>query len=261
MYYFTLPQAIEELDRRRGQKNFIEEWWKNKNWILPNLPPSQDLAIFARQVATCRYEDLLFFRLAKSYELNPFWMEYHRDSFSTASSFKRSLAHPMFFYGRGRNKGEKIKKDKLNNMRSYDGQPLQSIPAKGSLTLIDYHHQLQDQFIANDNGKVLRSDFSDWLSSFGSSKKYYFPYLSLFVAHAILFEDFHGGESGNRLDRFIQFVFEPAWKKLVDELGFDLKPLIVKMPPWQTQMAYYPTTEFIDFDIIQRWIKPLLQGK
>jgi hypothetical protein len=68
-------------------------------------------------------------------------------------------------------------------------------------------------------------------------------FLLLFVAHMVLFEDYHGGESGDELDGFTSKVFEPAFERVYK--CFDVKPLIVPVA-WKPEFAYYPDGELLN---------------
>lgn len=112
-------------------------------------------------------------------------------------------------------------------------KPLHLIKTKQGQNIADIHHQMHQQFFP----QAKRFDASDWLFQFGRAKDYYMAYLSIFLAHAVLFEDFHGGESGKKLDSFTDKVFEPAYQELIDLFG--IKPLIIKMP-WLPEFKHYP---------------------
>jgi hypothetical protein len=96
----------------------------------------------------------------------------------------------------------------------------------------------------------IRVDMSEWLQRLGKAKNYYQAYLALFVAHNVLFEDYHGGEStGNgQLGGFTADVFEPAWHAVRDRFG--VAPMITPLP-WFPELAYYPANgEWMNHGII-----------
>ncbi|MBI4065617.1 hypothetical protein HY412_00280 [Candidatus Kaiserbacteria bacterium] len=104
--------------------------------------------------------------------------------------------------------------------------------------LPEVHRQLQDKLIPG----ARRGDVTEWYRRIPGTPKTlrYEAFLSLFVAHSVLFEDYHGGESGQALYGFTQLVVEPAWQRLADIFGE--KPLIVKMS-WRPEFAWYPADE------------------
>jgi hypothetical protein len=74
----------------------------------------------------------------------------------------------------------------------------------------------------------------------GRANDYYEAYLSLFISHAILFEDYHGGESGAELGGFTARVFEPAFAALEERFGYT--PIIVRLPWWK-ELGLFPDPE------------------
>ncbi len=234
-YYFSAREAAAELESRRikGLHKDVEERFKLKGWPFPNLP-SGNLGVLVRQVATVRYEDLFFMEMAKAVSLCPIWPEYTSDKFVSSSRFKKSLLHPFFCSGKGRNNGWVVTKKKLSCVVSWDGRKLSDIRIKNNtISLVDYHHNLRDRFIPG----VIRTEMSDFLDCFLGAAGYYQAYLSLFVAHGVLFEDYHGGESGCALNSFTENVFQPAWESVTKEFG--MRPLITPLP-WLDGMQFYP---------------------
>lgn len=226
-FYYSPREAVMELKKRQtdGIKEVVEDWWRKNGWTMPCIPAGE-FGMLVRQVATARYEDLLFMEMAKAVGLNPLWAEYTEDKFFLHSSYKRSLLKMFFCSGKGRSGGWKIRKEKLSCVHHCHRKILNEIQTKKG-SLIEYHHALQKKFIPN----ATRIDISD------TFRQSYSAYLSLFIAHGILFEDFHRGESGPALDGFTANVFQPAWEMLVDELG--MKPLITPLPWWEG-MNFYP---------------------
>lgn len=245
-YYIRTTEAREALLRRRALRQQVEAWWHEQGWGLPPLlcDARTPLSVFPRAIATARYEDAQFLVLSLRAGLLPCWLEYAGDRFSSASGSKRAMVMPYFNSGRGKRGGFKLERRPLvagidacehrlmGDLRTHDGQ-----------TVVDFHHENQDRVL----GPQLRADCSSWLTAVagrnvgtrgsGISACYYEGYLSLFLAHAVLFEDFHGGESGDRLDAFTRTNFEPAFAALAER--FDAPPLIVPMP-WKEGFNYFP---------------------
>lgn len=232
-FYTTLEQARAELENRNHLRQEVEDWWKIKEGSLPPLPKVENMAILSRHVATARYEDIVFHQLALQAGLKPVWLEYLSDTYVDVSNCKRSYVKRYLCSGIGRNNGFILKKQVLTNPNRWNGRPLYSIKTNTGEPLPEFHHGEQDMFFNNP----VRFDLSPWLQVFGKAKDYYTYYLSLFLAHAVLFEDYHGGESGDVLDDFTSQIFEPSFHQLKTIFGF--KPLIVPMP-WFTAMKYYP---------------------
>jgi hypothetical protein len=234
--YTTLSEARTELERRRDLRSAVEEWWCRKGWGLPPLPDLPNIAVMARQVGTFRYEDAAFVMRAEIAGLTPVWLEYTGDLMSTQSNYKRSLLELLYCEGRGRNGGLKIRrKEKFSCAQRWMGRPLNEI-REGDRLLLDLHHDHQDRVYPN----AIRRDITGWLKQIGSAKDYYEAVCAMYIAHGVLFEDYHGGESGNVLDDFTARIFEPAWQATVGRFG--VVPLIVKLP-WGEGFRCYPMNE------------------
>lgn len=236
-YYFAVSEVRAELEQRQALRPVVEAWWLTNGWGLPPYFVTNPSLVGAicRQMATARYEDVVFACLAREAGLTPIWLEYLADNFSDKNSYKRSLLQRHICRGRGRNGGLRLGRERLANTAVCNGQTLGDIKVAEGLYLTEYHHRLQDVIIPG----AVRFDISPWLKAIGNGRAndYYAASLSLWVAHGVLFEDYHGGESGQELDGFTTQVFEPAWRKVVETFG--VRPLIVPLP-WQTEFAYYP---------------------
>ena len=74
--------------------------------------------------------------------------------------------------------------------------------------------------------KKTRCDWGNWLKQFGNAKDYYFAEMSVYVAHGVLFKDFHsrGKMSSKGSGNFTYKIVEPAFYKTLDVFG--VKPVI-----------------------------------
>lgn len=239
--FYTKENEVKALLLSRSDmRQSIESWWADQGFGTPafirerkNVP----MGIFARHVATARYEDIVFSLMARRAGLVPTWLEYTDDKFVSVSPYKRSLLHRQLCSGRGRKGGFRDNKvERLLDVTANDGKKISAIRVSFDEGLVEYHHRLQDDFLPKP---IHRADISSWLRGIGqgNASGYYAAKLSMYVAHSVLFEDYHGGESGNELDNFTARVFEPAFAKIT--LLFGVKPLIVRMP-WQREFGYYP---------------------
>lgn len=256
--YFTAEDAAMELQKRQSDQDLvahIEEWRNAQGIALPTLPTDKPAAYFARQIATCRYEDIVFQNIARSAGLTPVWIEFVEDKFVTHSPYKRSLVHRYYCAGRGRKGGWKISKRNGIKIDQYDGKPMSMIRLSDGQSLVEYHHALQDMFL---DGPI-RQDLSKHLQSYGTSHEFYYPFLSMFLLHGVLVEDYHECSDNKSRDMEIDFakkVFEPTWQRIVDEVG--LQPIIIHLP-WVDGMQYFPSEGYrehcvIDCDVIFRHI-------
>lgn len=232
-FYLHLDNANNELKNRQFLKAGVELWWNEQGWGMAPVPSVENLAILARQVAAFRYEDALFCLLAKSIGLLPKCLEYTGDVFNTQSNYKRSLLHPIFFERKGRNGGSVVRKQKLTSIEKWPGKKLSEIKLNNGEYLSEFHRK-RSQEIEPDYSA---GDATSWLKRIGKGKDYYPAFLSMFIAHAVLFEDYHGGESGNKLDSLTINLFEPVFIDLAKKFG--VGPMVVKMP-WTEELSWYP---------------------
>src|SRR3989338_657444 len=225
-YYCTAAEAHTKLKERQGcgAKESVVEFWHKRSLSLPVLPAVERPAVLARQVATGRFEDILFRELALSAGLTPTWWQYTEDRFTSVSPYKRSLIHTVC--ARKTQKGLHLQTKKLGQPHKWEKKTLKEIRSEEGRSLIEWHHKRRE----NVMGPGIIADVT----------AYSYPlFLSLFVAHAVLFEDYHGGESGDELNGFTKKRFEPAWQEVADELG--MQPLVVQLP-WWPELAFYPET-------------------
>ena len=234
-YYVPLQEAFEMLRSRAHLVPIVEEWWWDQGWTVSNFPHAGGAGCLARQLATFRYEDALFQEMNRIAGLVPVWCPYQADKFSGASSLKKSYIRPLFCSGRGRNGGLKIDKPRLirGELQNFEGVRLENIKLDSGTSLVDFHRSHLQTMVP---GAVVH-DVSDTLVKIGRPQQYYRFDMSLYVSHVVLFEDYHGGESGNKLDSFTTGIFEPAFHEI--KAIFGVKPLIVRLP-WCQGMGYYP---------------------
>ncbi|MFM2330985.1 MAG: hypothetical protein RLZZ26_492 [Candidatus Parcubacteria bacterium] len=246
--YVSPKDARILLENRRSLRPAVEEWWRANNWFIPErFTESHAFACFGRAIATRRYEDALFVHYAHTAEFSPLWLEYTESSFSSHSPFKRSLLQPLFYERHGKGGGIVTKKHELAPIATERAKTISHIRTKVGETLVDYHHRLHARFGLDPRSIV---ECSRFYGQFGKATEYYLPYLSLFVAHGVLFEDYHGGESGTALSSFTDEIFTPAF----DSFGslFGCSPLLVRMPWHDNLRLYVPQerTDWIDHGVI-----------
>lgn len=245
-FYCSIHQAVKELAvrQRTGVCERVAAWQSRQGFPVSPIPTlERGVAILGRHVATARFEDIVFSEMARSAGLIPGWFEYSGDRFATASAFKRSLVRPQLCTKVGK-AGPIVITQRIVNVESAINKPLHAISTNSGESLPAWHHALHEKVF----GKTLRIDVSRHLQSIGSAAQYYAYYLSWAISHGILFEDFHGGESGDGLDRFTAGVFEPAWERVHNEIG--IEPLIVPLPWWDGLQYYTDTPKWEAFGIV-----------
>lgn len=255
--YSPLEQVAEALAHRQRLRERVENWWQEMGWGIPPIlhQATSPLAFLCRNVATARYEDIAFTLLAQQAGLSPTWFEYHRDRFVDHSPYKYSLIRMYRCEGRGRKGGALLSKLVLASPIESRGKTLCDIEITQSGTtqpLVDYHHHLHDTLL----GPTSKYEASAWLATMAERPPnqllyqlpadirarhpaicYYPAMLSLAIAHGAIFEDYHGGESGNRLDSFTSKICLPALRWVTSI--FQAQPLIVRMP-WHEGFQWYP---------------------
>lgn len=234
--YFSAAQAAKVLVERQNLWPRVEAWWLENGWgrpPIPELTQTGKMAVLARHAATARYEDVAYYELAKRAGLFPAWLTYTADAFVDKSPFKLGLIAPYLCSGRGRNGGLKLTKMVLTKAIYCFKKPICEIRTTDGRLVVEIHQEMHRALFPD--GVIF--DLSDWLFQFGCAKDYYTAFLSIFLAHGVLFEDFHQGESGDGLGKFTQGVFEPSWREVCEIFG--IKPLLVRLP-WLPEFAHYP---------------------
>jgi hypothetical protein len=234
--YTPLNKAHELLRSRRGLRRTVEAWWRDRGIIVPEIiKQGGDLAALSVPIATRRYYDELFMELARNENFRPIWLTYAQSLMSSESPVKRRLLHPTFVERRGRHGGLVVRKHRIASIEESRGKKLTDIVLNSGESLILYHRRLHGML---GIGHFSVSDLSPLFKQFNSiPKAYYWGYLSLFLTHCVLFDDYHGGEEIRVLPLFTANVFMPVFDAVTKEFG--ISPIIVRMP-WHEHLAYYP---------------------
>jgi len=238
--YLTLAQAKAALIERKHMRKEIELWWKTRGWSVPEALHTFGLvAAFGKPaVATRRYEDVLFLEYAKAGGFDPVWMVYNQCAFSSESPFKRRLLHPTFFERRGGRSGNIVtRKQKLAGIEVNRTKPIANIMLDSGVPLVEYHRGLHRSFGLPDQSVI---NLSACYAQFDNiPREYYKAYLTFFIAHCALVENFEidrDEETAPQLARFVDEVFLPAHKEISDLFG--VAPIIVHFP-WHESLQYY----------------------
>lgn len=236
-YYVPLENARVLLAERQAFRRRVERFWHQNRWGLPPLIPEVPAAgLLLRQLASFRYEDAAFVLLCERAGLCPVWPAWCADVVHSQSSLKQSYLHPRLCCGRQNKRGELlVRTSPVLTEHQWVGKPLWHVVLEraGYQTLVQYHHGQQDRCFP----KARRCDVSGWYGRIPKPSRYT-AMLSLCVAHAVMFEDYHDGESGRAQDSLTEGRFEPAFRALEQQFGAG--PLIVKMP-WRPEYRLYPT--------------------
>jgi hypothetical protein len=226
---------MDEYLARQGRRGEIEEWFAEQGLLLPLSGLARPQAIWARQVATAMYCDHMFHDLATRMGFNPLWAEWVDDLYDSKNEYKQRLLQRVIAGGQGRSGGVQTEHHRLlGRMRlaEIEGQPLSTILTDEGHSLVEFHHGLRPS-------EWQQFDLSSWVVEAGASpKKFYLPFLAMFLAHGILVENFHeSGKEHNQGDKFTAEVFWPAFSSLNRKFG--IRPIIVRLP-WHPSSFHYP---------------------
>jgi hypothetical protein len=243
-YYIELEEAREILLSRQTFRDELPGFWASHGVefpaeVLEDLPL---VAFLARQLVTFRFEDAVFLQMAERSGLTPLWSPLAQDKFTVVSSLKRSYVQPHMATGFSKNGDVITKRERLvKDPHTRSQIPLKELVADDGASIMSWHY---DRWLRATGDGVCVLDADQFKSGWGDrTDRYYLGLLSLFIAHGVLFEDYHGGESGNALGGFTSRVFEPAFATV--EAYFGVKPLVVKLPWWK-ELAYYPDEQWIE---------------
>lgn len=241
MYYISASQAQEKLRQRTHLRAQVEAFWTENGLPFPAELRSGGYAGMGRHVPTFRFEDAVFTLMAESAGLQPTWIGYEQDKFVVQSNVKRSLLRPQLTERTNKHGAPIARTRKLvPNPDWFHGMALGNIRTDDGRLMVDWHSERLHRAVPQARCYDMSHISAHWG---GRAENYYTAYLSLFVAHGVLFEDYHGGESGDALDSFTARVFEPAAAR-VEQL-FGVNPLVVALP-WWPELALYPSGAWLD---------------
>ncbi len=220
----------------------VERMWSDLGIPFPlEFSKLNNFTAVVAKPAMFRIESIAAVQMAETEELDLLWLTYDSDKFAEISKIKRSLVQPYFTDKLDKNGDFISERVKLvQELQPIRMKKLETICTPDGVSVLDLHRRRLLQAYPS----IRISDMSRWASMLGNNAlAYYEAYLSLFVAHGILFEDYHGGESGAGLSSFTEKVFEPAFAKVTRRFG--AKPIVVKLP-WKPHYAFHPRGEMLD---------------
>lgn len=231
--YTPFSQIKFELEKRRKDKDLMKKVEIFFGSNMPNFMGKYPHAVLSRSIATPNVELSYFLELSKELALDPLILEFP-DKLVAKNLSKYYLCKLFFF--RKNKKGNSIVVDTKNiiNFNKDEGKELGKITTIYGDKLIDMHHKILLSKFPELKNKFI--DFSDWFSKTRYISKYYYLYfLSLFVCHGVLFENFlfEDKEEAN----FIKDKFLPSFKQI--ESLFGVKPLIYPLLPFKQATNTY----------------------
>ena len=218
IYYIDKNNLDDRLNAISGEE--IKKYW------IENLgvkPPDEILVkgklVLGRHLPLSRIETKCAYDLACELGRTLTIPTYVKDKYVQVSKEKRNFLRGKFEDGTPLNL---FSKKEMHNF-DRDKFNLEYIVLLDGTSLYDFHlNLLQKNF-----PKVETFDLSD---NFNGKRafEYYPSFLAFFGGFGCLLENFHGEKSEGSLKKFTENVFEPAFDKVYNDLGF--KPCIYRFP-------------------------------
>lgn len=232
-FYINLEDVKAEMDNRKQVRLDVENWWKENGIDFPKS--INGCGILGRNIMP-RIEFFKFHKLCEQADIKPFAIEYQDDKFVSVSKSKMSMAKPIVLHKFSSGGMPIAKKNKtlVKDVSAFDGKA-----TMGEIGLLRHHREAVKTILPN----LLSWDMSQAVKIWKKKRLYYQGYLSLAVAHGVLFEDYHNaGESGNKLSNFTERVFEPAFEWLENKFG--VGPMLVALP-WKKDYRLHLSREIL----------------
>lgn len=232
--YTSLSDVEKEITRRWNDKQLrkkVEDFFGTKMLDILNERPR---AVLSRSIGTPNLELKYFLDLTKEVGLDPLILEYD-DKFVSKNKDKYHLGKLFFSRRLKNNKIVSVDTLKIVDFNKDEGKYFNNIKTVWGESIIDFHHKLLQSEVPELKDKIL--NFSEWFNETReSSDFYYLYYLSLFVCHGVLFENFLVGDKQER--SFINEKFLPSFREV--ERLFGVKPLIYPLLPFEEENNPYP---------------------
>ncbi len=225
---YTAPDvALQELRERRADPKLESGVNASLSNDIPEPLKEGPKAVIFRQLVTPNYEIRRFFSIADAMEgLEPLFWEYYDDKFTSNNEWKHSLGKLSFYNGKGKKGGSKVDTLKIIDFNTSNGKKISEVSTLWGQSLVDFHHEFFNERFRTHKGTCY--DATAWFSRNGSTaQSYYEHFLTLFVRHGILFENFVLDDPIEAA--FTKEIFLPAFLKVWKKIGN--KPLIVSLEP------------------------------
>lgn len=235
VYCSSMEEAMAELERRRNDKDLqkkVEEYFKDVG--IPKEFQGEPKLVMFRQLATPNIEVSRFLITADGVDMDPLFVEYYEDKFTSNNAWKKYLGKLAFYEGVGKKGGEKISYKTIIDFSKYDGEIISDVETLWGQKLIDFHHSLFTMNYEHVHGGLFWEG-SEWFKKAGGNAiGYYNFFLALSIRHSILFDNFMLNEDEYL---FSKSVFLPSFIRLHKYFG--IKPLIVQLSPTVIETAEF----------------------
>ena len=226
-FYTSPEEALLEL-RRRLRDFRLRKKVQESLGNIPKYLQEKPKATLGRFIATPNYEMFRFLNLARELEMEPVVTELLRDKFCTRNPDKLSLGHMPFYRGKDKCGRTSFEYQNVCDCTKYQGKELCDMMAYSGESLINLHHRLLYSCADSSNVSILADDFI-YFACGRKPKLYYLNFLTRFICHGILFENFVTNK--DEYEFFSNVVF-PIFIEITEQFG--VKPLIVSLLPDDT---------------------------
>jgi len=224
--YRDIHEARAELERRQDNRKIDAYLSRQLPVGIPDAMKGKKSVVLFRHIATSNYEICRFVILTEALnDLQPLILEYTEDKFTNRNEWKYFLGRISFANGVNKKSEEIFECINIINFNESNSKPISSISTLWDQSLVDFHHELFLEEFPHLENNV--SDLSEWLHAQGvGAKGYYKSFLSLFLKHGILLENFL---VVSKELSFTREVILPALLEIEEETG--MLPLIVALEP------------------------------
>lgn len=236
--YFSPEEAKQELMRRRSDPLLIKAVREVTGDLPHGLSESEPFAALIRHVATARMEDVEFVAEMTRIGLSPIWVEYTQDLFTSRNPDKNALWKMFIFKGQSKKGNDRTARFRvIHDPCSWEHKQICDLVTPWGESLVEFHHRLRYEVFPPHIAERF-IDASCWLKRHGGKASlYYRAYLSLFMTHGILCEDFEEfPDQPANYPEFRENVFLPNWEWVVEKFG--MSPIIVRLP-WKKHLDWY----------------------
>lgn len=221
--YTPLSEALRLLEERRKDPELTKKVKKLLNNKIPKICEEKKCGIMARQLATPNHDSRMFITLAKENELQPVFLEYFNDKFTSNNDYKHSLGQIRIQNKRDKNGNGCIEKITIIDFNKSNGQKLKDIKTLWGESLVDFHKNLFDLYELKNISCI--EEERDWYEKDKNETAidFYTNFFLLITCYGILFENFLVTQDSE--GDFTREVVLPAFEKVVNIIG--VKPLII----------------------------------
>jgi hypothetical protein len=196
---------------------------------IPSYMQETPVLCLARYIATPNFETLRFLALTEPFGLPAIVTEDHGDKFSAHNHLKRALCKLPIIERLHQKHGrlhERFRPHTIIDFSKAEGKKLEEIETLWGEKLTAFHARAFAQLVRSP---VIVANDTAWLDRNGRGNllELYKRYLSLFVVHGVLFEDYVLSDAQDA--EFVRTIVRPAVEFVEQTFGYT--PLIAQLVP------------------------------